>query len=121
MGELQPRRAAHGTGQCAVRPADRGVGPRRECGARAQGGRSMTDRRVSVALFVLTFIAYAWFFNGGGWNQNAQFDLARALVERQTLHIDGYRVNTGDISWSAVSGEWHAYINKPPGVSFLAA
>jgi hypothetical protein len=81
----------------------------------------MTDRRVSIALFVLTFVAYAWFFNGGGWNQNAQFDLARALVERQTLHIDGYRVNTGDISWSAVSGEWHAYINKPPGVSFLAA
>jgi hypothetical protein len=81
----------------------------------------MTDRRIAAALFVLTFVAYAWFFNGGGWNQNAQFDLARALVERQTLHIDGYRMNTGDISWSAVSGEWHAYINKPPGVSFLAA
>ncbi len=81
----------------------------------------MTDRRLSVALFVLTFVTYAWFFNGGGWNQNAQFDLARAVVERQTLHVDGYRVNTGDISWTAGSGEWHAYINKPPGVSFLAA
>lgn len=79
------------------------------------------DRVIAVWLFVLTFVAYAWFFNGGGWNQNAQFDLTRALVERQTLHIDGYRVNTGDLSWSAVSGEWHAYINKPPGVSFLAA
>lgn len=79
------------------------------------------DRRIAAGLFVLTFVTYAWFFNGGGWNQNAHFDLARALVERQTLHIDGYRVNTGDISWTAVSGEWHAYINKPPGVSFLAA
>jgi len=80
-----------------------------------------SDRRIAVGLFLLAFVAYAWFFAGGGWNQNAQFDLTRALVERQTLHIDGYRVNTGDISWSAVSGEWHAYINKPPGVSFLAA
>lgn len=81
----------------------------------------MNARRLPFALFILTFVPYAWFFSGGGWNQNAQFDLARALVERQTLHIDGYRVNTGDISWSPVSGEWHAYINKPPGVSFLAA
>jgi hypothetical protein len=80
-----------------------------------------TDRRIAVGLFILAFVTYAWFFGGGGWNQNAQFDLTRALVERQTLHIDGYRVNTGDISWSRVSGEWHAYINKPPGVSFLAA
>ena len=82
---------------------------------------SNADRRIAVGLFILAFVTYAWFFGGGGWNQNAQFDLARALVERQTLHIDGYRVNTGDISWSPVSGEWHAYINKPPGVSFLAA
>ncbi|MEO8378523.1 MAG: hypothetical protein ABI779_02545 [Acidobacteriota bacterium] len=80
-----------------------------------------SDRRIAAGLFLLTFVTYAYFFNGGGWNQNAQFDLARALVERQTLHIDGYRVNTGDISWSPVSGQWHAYINKPPGVSFLAA
>ena len=80
-----------------------------------------SDRRIAVGLFIIAFVTYAWFFGGGGWNQNAQLDLTRALVERQTLHIDGYRVNTGDISWSRVSGEWHAYINKPPGVSFLAA
>jgi hypothetical protein len=30
-------------------------------------------------------------------------------------------VNTGDIAWSNVSGEWHAYSNKPPGLPFLAA
>jgi hypothetical protein len=41
-------------------------------------------------------------------------------VERQTLHIDGYRVNTGDVSWSPITGMWHAYSNKPPGASFLA-
>lgn len=80
-----------------------------------------SDRRIAVGLFLLAFGTYAWFFNGGGWNQNAHFDLTRALAERQTLHIDGYRVNTGDIGWSAISGEWHAYSNKPPGLPFLAA
>lgn len=80
-----------------------------------------SDRRLAVGLFLLTFATYAWFFGGGGWNQNAHFDLTRALVERQTFHIDGYRVNTGDIGWSNVSGEWHAYSNKPPGLPFLAA
>ena len=79
------------------------------------------DRRIAVGLFVVTFVAYGWFFGGGGWNQNAHFDLTRALVERQTLYIDGYRVNTGDISWSPAGGEWHAYINKPPGISFIGA
>jgi hypothetical protein len=80
-----------------------------------------SDRRLAVGLFILTFVTCAWFFGGGGWNQNAHFDLTRALVERQTFHIDGYRVNTGDIGWSNVSGEWHAYSNKPPGLPFLAA
>jgi hypothetical protein len=75
-------------------------------------------RRTAVGLFVVAFVAYAWFFGGGGWNQNAHFDLTRALAERQTFHIDGYRVNTGDISWSR---EAHAYSNKPPGLPFLAA
>ena len=80
-----------------------------------------TDRRIAFGLFLLAFVTYAWFFSGGGWNQNAHFDLTRALVERQTLHIDGYRVNTGDVSWAPTGGEWHAYINKPPGISFLGA
>ena len=80
-----------------------------------------SDRRLAVGLFLLSFVTYAWFFGGGGWNQNAHFDLTRALVERQTFHIDGYRVNTGDIAWSNVSGEWHAYSNKPPGLPMLAA
>lgn len=80
------------------------------------------DRRIAVGLFVAAFVTYAFFFGGGGWNQNAHWDLTRALVERQTFHIDGYRVNTGDISWNRDRhGEYHAYSNKPPGLPFLAA
>ncbi|HEU4521617.1 MAG TPA: hypothetical protein VFT12_06420, partial [Thermoanaerobaculia bacterium] len=75
-----------------------------------------TDRRLAVGLFILTFLSYAYFFGGEGWNQNSHFDLTRAVVERGTLHIDGYAVNTGDISPGAGG---HTYSNKAPGLSFL--
>lgn len=67
-------------------------------------------------IFVLVFVAYAWFFGGAGWNQSVNFDLARAIVERGTIAIDAYATNTGDVS--RVQG--HVFSNKPPGVSFLA-
>ena len=79
------------------------------------------DRRLAVGLFLVAFVTFAYFFGGGGWNQNAQWDLTRAIVERHTFQIDEFRKNTGDISWSNSSGEWHAFANKPPGVSMLAA
>ena len=75
------------------------------------------DRRIAAGLFALAWITFAWFFGGAGWNQDAHFDLTRAIVERHTLYIDGYDVNTGDVS-RGVGG--HVYINKTPGVSFLA-
>ncbi|HET8774616.1 MAG TPA: hypothetical protein VFP80_12510 [Thermoanaerobaculia bacterium] len=88
---------------------------------RLRSGLGEGDRRIAAGLFLLAFLTYAGFFSGGGWNQNAHFDLTRALVERQTLHIDMSRPNTGDVSWIRHDGEWRAYINKPPGISFLGA
>lgn len=76
------------------------------------------DRRIALGLFLLAWGTFAWFFGGAGWNQAAHFDLTRALVERQTLYIDGYDVNTGDASQGT---HHHVYINKPPGASLLAA
>ena len=76
------------------------------------------DRRIAFGLAALAVVTYGWFFGGAGWNQNAQFDLARALVERRTLYIDGYAGNTEDVS---IGRNGHTYINKPPGVSVLAA
>ncbi|MEA2489408.1 MAG: hypothetical protein QOH21_1200, partial [Acidobacteriota bacterium] len=73
------------------------------------------DRRIAVGLFFVVFVAYAWFFGGGGWNQNANFDLTRAIVERGTISIDAYAGNTGDVS--RYGG--HVYSNKPPGLSLL--
>jgi hypothetical protein len=74
------------------------------------------DRRIALALFVVALGAYAYFFNGGGWNQNSHFDLTRAIVKQHTFAIDAFAYNTGDVSRTG----GHVYSNKPPGLSFLA-
>src|SRR5581483_2511908 len=55
------------------------------------------DRQLAVWLSLLTFVTYAYFQSGGGWNQNSQFDLTRAIVERHTFAIDAYAGTTGDV------------------------
>lgn len=75
------------------------------------------DRRIAAGIFLLTFVTYAYFFGGSGFNQNATFDLTRAIVEQRSLSIDRYASNTGDISFY----EGRVYSNKAPGTSFLAA
>ncbi|MEA2329243.1 MAG: hypothetical protein QOE68_4202 [Thermoanaerobaculia bacterium] len=67
---------------------------------------------------MLAAVTFGYFTGGAGWNQDAHFDLTRAIVERHTLYIDGYDINTGDV---AKGTEGHIYINKPPGASLLAA
>jgi len=86
-------------------------------GAGTPPARTGDGARAPLFLFLLTFAAYAYFFGGGGWNQNANFDLTRALVERHTFAIDAYADNTGDVSVHA----GHIYANKAPGLSMLAA
>jgi hypothetical protein len=76
------------------------------------------DSKIAAGLFVLAAVTFGYFTGGAGWNQDAHFDLTRAIVERQTLYIDGYDVNTGDVS-KGTGG--HTFINKPPGASILAA
>ena len=73
-------------------------------------------RRRAIVFFTL-FFAYAWFFGGSGFNQNATFDLTRALVERGQLHIDPYAGNTADVSFHG----GRVYPNKAPGLAFVAA
>src|ERR1700719_2247890 len=77
---------------------------------------TLTDRRLAIWLSLLTFVTYAYFQAGGGWNQNSQFDLTRAIVEHHTFSIDGY-ANTGDVS---IVGR-HVYSNKSPALSWFAA
>src|SRR5438552_18731229 len=73
-------------------------------------------KRRALLIFVVTFVSYAYFYEGGGWNQNSRFDLVRAIVEQGTLRIDAYHENTQDKSFY----QGHYYSDKAPGLVLLA-
>jgi hypothetical protein len=74
------------------------------------------DTRLAWGVFALLFVSYAFFYQGGGWNENSRFDLVRAIVDHHTLAIDAYHHNTGD---KARFGD-HYYSDKAPGLSLVA-
>src|SRR4051812_30514132 len=78
---------------------------------------SKSDKRIAEWLAIVTFAACGYFFAGGGWNQNSQFDLTRAIVERHSFAIDSLARNTGDVAIA----NGHIYSNKSPAMSWLAA
>ena len=70
------------------------------------------DRRAIWLLATTSFVLYAYFFQGTGWNQNAHFDTVRAFVENGTAEITPFATNTGDVSRI---GD-RVFSNKPPGL-----
>jgi hypothetical protein len=77
---------------------------------------SPTHGKAALLVGIVTFLSFAYFYEGGGWNQNSRFDLLRAIVERHTLQIDAYHQNTGD----KAHFKGHYYSEKAPGQVFLA-
>jgi len=77
---------------------------------------AITTRRRACLIAAVLFVSYAYFYQGGGWNQNSRFDLIRAIVEEHTLIIDSYQQNTLDKAH--ING--HYFSDKSPGVAFLA-
>ena len=73
-------------------------------------------RRRAVIVGLVLFVSFAYFYEGGGWNQNTRFDLVRAILEARTVRIDLYHENTGD---KAQVGP-HFYMDKAPGASLIA-
>jgi hypothetical protein len=71
---------------------------------------------VGRVVFVLLFASYAYFYQGGGWNQNSRFALVRGITSRHTLRIDAFADCTRDRS---VFGG-HYYSDKAPGLSLAA-
>ncbi|MBI5528592.1 MAG: hypothetical protein HY897_19860 [Deltaproteobacteria bacterium] len=69
---------------------------------------------VLVALAVL--FSCAWFFSGGGSNQNAHLATVIALVEDRSLYLDRYAGMTGDLA--AVPG--HVVSAKPIATALAA-
>jgi len=82
------------------------------------------NRNLYFMLFILFFISYGYFFQGGGWNQNIRICLTRAIIHQGTFTVDDYKedskemefVNAGD--WAFYDGRY--YSNKSPGLSFMA-
>ena len=74
------------------------------------------QRNCALLIGVVVFVSFAYFYGGGGWNQNSRFDLLRAILERRTLQIDAYHDNTEDKAHFA----GHYYSDKAPGLVFLA-
>lgn len=52
----------------------------------------MPARRLQILVFTLSFVTFAWFHQGGGWNQNARFAEVRAIVEQGRFAVDDYLV-----------------------------
>src|SRR5438132_12691128 len=49
-------------------------------------------RRIELLLFVATWFAFAYFNQGGGWNQNSRFAEVRAMAEEGRFAIDSFLV-----------------------------
>lgn len=106
------------------------------------------ERRARVALFLMLFVAYGYFHQGGSWNQTVRFSQARALVETGSFSVDDYLLqvvevtDSGEVDYrrlplsdrdtrtlrlaqvnsydlSVFDGRY--YSNKPPGTTLLAA
>ena len=52
----------------------------------------MPTRRLQLIVFALSFVTFAWFHQGGGWNQNARFAEVRAIVGQGRIAVDDYLV-----------------------------
>lgn len=80
-----------------------------------RNSRSLVRIR-ALLIGTVVLISYAYFYQGGGWNQNSRFDLVRAIVEQGTLRIDAYHENTDDKAFA--NGHW--YSDKAPGLALVA-
>jgi hypothetical protein len=72
-------------------------------------------QRIEIALFVVTLLSFAYFYQAADHSTGSRFDLVRSILERGSLWIDGYcGYNTADI----VELRSHIYSNKAPGGAF---
>src|SRR6478736_273161 len=96
--------------------------------------------RIELLIFLACWFAFAYFNQGGGWNQNSRFSEIRAMVEEGRFAIDDFMVyrpvgehpveegtekeamhmvcSSGDVAYVPHTGHFHP--NKPPGTSFMA-
>lgn len=74
--------------------------------------RSLTD----YWILILTFLTYAYFYQGGFANQNTRFNLTNAMVFEKTLSIETFHENTVD----KIEFQGKHFSEKAPGTSLMA-
>jgi len=79
--------------------------------------RAVQRWSVELRIAAAVFLSCAYFFQGGGWNQNAHFATTVAMVEDGTVLLDRYRASTGDL---ARTDDGHVVSNKPVATALAA-
>lgn len=69
----------------------------------------------AATLFLLAFVTFAFFYQGGGQNESARFDTIRAYIETSTVAIDSFAQNSTDV----ITVHGRRYSSKAPGTFFL--
>lgn len=107
----------------------------------SHAGQARRNRWIEIGVCMILFVTYAYFHQGGGWNQNIRFDQVRAIVESGEFSVNEYYhyeivdegktrsvrrsplrkegitfQNSDDIA----TYEGRIYPNKPPGTTLLA-
>ena len=72
------------------------------------------ERKVELLLFLLLFFSFAYFYQGGGANQNARLNQIRSIVELHQLNLGPF-AGSHDI----VQVGRKTYPNKAPGTSLV--
>jgi hypothetical protein len=70
---------------------------------------------LGLGVFAVLFVTYAYFHQGGGWNQNGRFAQVRALVETGRFAIDDFLLYQAR---STVGGPVLERRPLPPGIPF---
>src|SRR5215218_8725908 len=77
----------------------------------------MRTGRTGLAVFLILFGSYAYFWQARDWNSASRLMLTYALVDRGTVSISGLEDQTHDRAY--VRGQF--YTDKMPGYSLVAA
>src|SRR4051812_24330133 len=81
-----------------------------------KGRLARLSRSGAFKLFALLFATFAFFYPGGGHNENARYDLIRSVVEDPRVWIDKYIYNSADVT---PYQDHHWYSGKAPGAALL--
>ena len=82
--------------------------------------RWIRAHRTELALFLLLWTTYVYFYQSTHHNEAARFDQMRAILQDHTLAINKYWWNSADVIHYQKNGSKHIYPNKAPGMTLLS-